>query len=420
MPSRRAAALLVLAASTLAACGAPTTPDGALRAGAPRGVSNLDVPRDAFRPEFEAILATIDQSYGLKTAKGIGVGDLRARFGPDIDRAASSEAFYAVLLRLFSALHNSHSGLVLPASAFAFAGMTTALVGDRLLVAAQPSDAVLADHGVGRGWEVAAIDDAPIAEWIAGRSELVSASTTQYGRVAAAAQATRRFWFEPVARRFTLRSPSGDAVTLEIRLDRPSAATAAPPLATSRAIGEIGYVSVDSLTGAVVAQFEAELSKVIDTPALILDLRRNTGGDSSLALPIIAHLIQQPTRVGWPSQLLQPASNLRYRGPVAVLIGPVTHSAAESLAHNLKDSGRATFIGSATAGSTGNGPQAFETTQGVVFRLATRPGIELSVSGAPTEGTGLAPDIVKEQLYEDFLAGRDTVLDFAVAYLGRI
>jgi len=210
MPSRRAAALLVLAASTLAACGDPTTPGGALRAGASRGVSNLDVPRDAFRPEFEAILATIDQSYGLKTAKGIGVGDLRARFGPDIDRAASPEAFYAVLLRLFSALHNSHSGLVLPAAAFGFAGMTTAVVGDRLLVASQPTDAVLADHGVGRGWEVAAIDDAPIAEWIAGRSELVSASTTQYGRVAAAAQATRRFWFEPVARRFTLCP--GDAV----------------------------------------------------------------------------------------------------------------------------------------------------------------------------------------------------------------
>jgi carboxyl-terminal processing protease len=109
---------------------------------------------------------------------------------------------------------------------------------------------------------------------------------------------------------------------------------------------------------------------------------------------------------------------LHYDGPVAVLVGPVTHSAAESLAHNLKDSGRATFIGSATAGSTGNGPQSYETPMGVVFRLATRPNIERSVSGAPTEGAGLAPDIVKEQTYQDFLAGRDTVLDFAVAFLG--
>jgi carboxyl-terminal processing protease len=418
MPSRRAA-LLVLAASALAACGHPTEPDGALRPGAPRGVSSLDIPRDSFRAEFEAVLATIDQSYGLKSAKGIDVGELRGRFGPDIDGAASPEAFYAVLVRLFAALHNSHSGLVLPASAFGFAGMTTTLVGDRLLVAGDPTDGLLVDHGVGRGWEVAAIDDVASADWIARRSELVSASTTQYGRVAAAAQATRRFWFEPVARRFTLRSPSGDAVTLEIRLDRAPAVAAAPALASSRAIGEIGYVAVDSLTGAVVAQFEAELSKMIDKPALVLDLRRNTGGDSSLALPIIAHLIRQPTRVEWPSQLLQPSSSLRYGGPMAVLVGPVTHSAAESLAHNLKDSGRATFIGSPTAGSTGNGPQAFETPQGVVFRLATRPGIERSVSGAPTEGAGLAPDIVKEQTYEDFLAGRDTVLDFAVAYLDR-
>jgi hypothetical protein len=256
MPSGRAAALLVLATSALAVCGHPTEPDGALRPGAPRGVSNLDVPRDAFRAEFEAILATIDQSYGLKGAKGIDVGELRGRFGPDIDRAASPEAFYAVLVRLFAALHNSHSSLVLPASAFGFAGMTASLVGDRLLVAGAPADAALVDHGVARGWEVTAIDDVALADWMAGRSELVSASTTQYGRVAAAAQATRRFWFEPAARRYTLRSPSGDAATLEIRLDRPPAAAAAPPLASSRAIGEIGYVSVDALTGGVVAQFE--------------------------------------------------------------------------------------------------------------------------------------------------------------------
>jgi carboxyl-terminal processing protease len=279
------------------------------------------------------------------------------------------------------------------------------------------ADSVLEDHGLARGWEITAIDDAPFSAWLAQRGAVVNASTLQYQRVAAARQATRRFWFEPVARRFTFKSPAGQTLTLEVRLDRRPEPTTALPLASSQTIDSFGYLAVNSLTGSVVSQFEAELANVFDRPGLILDLRRNTGGDSSLALPIIAHLIDRPTRVLWPTQLLQPASSLRFAGRIAVLVGPVTHSAAESLAHNLNDSGRATFVGSATAGSSGNGPQFFQTARGIVFRIPTRAGLELSVSGAPTEGAGLTPQIVKEQTYEDFLAGRDTVLDFAVTFL---
>jgi carboxyl-terminal processing protease len=377
-------------------------------------VSNLDIPTSAFREEFDAVLAGIDQHYGLKELKGVDTTELRARFGPEVERARSADEFYATLVRVFAMLRNSHSGLALPSGALAEAGMGTVLVGDRLVLTGEFSDPVLRDHGLERGWEITAIDDVPLAQWMAGRGELVNASTPQYERVAAAQQATRRFWFEPVARRFTFRSPAGASLTLELRLDRAPFAFGRQPLVSGRAIGEVGYVAVNSLTGDVVSQFEGELARSIDKPALILDLRLNSGGNSGLAHPIMAHLVQQPTRVEWPNQLLQPAATLRFGGSLAVLVGPITHSAAESLAHNLKDSGRATFIGTATAGSSGNGPQLFQTAHGLVFRLATRPGQELSVSGAPTEGVGLAPHVLREQTYGDYLAGRDTVLEYAV------
>jgi hypothetical protein len=386
---------------------------------APSGaVSNLIVPASAFRDEFEAVLAGIDQHYGLKELKRVDIADLRARFAPEIDRAGSADAFYATLVRLFATLHNSHSGLVLPSQALAEAGLGTVLIGDRLVLTGEIADPVLRDHGLDRGWEIAVVDDVPFTQWMAGRGQVVNASTPQYERVAAAQQATRRFWFEPVARRFTFRRPAGSSLMLEMRLDRAPFSFGRQPLVSGRALGEIGYLAVNSLTGDVVSQFESELGRLMDKPALILDLRSNTGGSSGLANSIVAHLIQQPTRVEWPNQLLQPATTLRFAGSLAVLVGPVTHSAAESLAHNLKDSGRATFIGTPTAGSSGNGPEVFQTPQGIVFRLATRPGQELSVSGAPTEGVGLAPHIVQEQTYGDYLAGRDTVLEHAVAFLG--
>src|SRR5262249_11744176 len=155
----------------------------------------------------------------------------RARFGPEIDRAGNPEVFYSVLVRLFAALHNSHSGLVLSAGAVADAGMGTELVGDRLLVTRAIADGVLADHGLARGWESSAIAGLPLASWLERRLEFVSASTIQYGRVAAARQATRRFWFEPAERRFTFRSPAGESLTLEVRLDRPLAAGGTAALA---------------------------------------------------------------------------------------------------------------------------------------------------------------------------------------------
>lgn len=390
---------------------------GSVQPAASGATSSLGIAPSAFREEFEAVLAGIDQHYGLKELKGVDTAALRARFGPEIERATNAEAFYATLVRLFATLRNSHSGLALPAGTVTEAGMGTMLVEGRLVLTGEFSDPLLPDHGLGRGWEITAIDDVPFAQWLAARGQLVNASTTQYERVAAARQATRRFWFEPAARRFVFRSPAGTSLVLELSLDRSPFGFGSQPLVAGRAHEEIGYVAVNSMTGDVVSQFEAELARWIDKPALILDLRLNQGGNSALAHPIMAHLIQQPARVLWPSQLLQPAASLRFAGAIAVLVGPITHSAAESLAHNFKDSGRATFVGTPTAGSTGNGPAFFQTTGGVVFRLATRPGQELSPSGAPTEGVGLAPQVLSEQTYADYLAGRDTVLEHAIALL---
>jgi C-terminal processing protease CtpA/Prc len=385
---------------------------------APAGAtSNIALPQSAFRQEFDAVLAGIDANYGLKDLKGVDAASLRARFSPEIERAANAEAFYATLIRLFAALRNSHSGLLLGSGTVAEAGMGTVLVEDRLLLTGEITDTLLSDHGLGRGSEITAIDDVPLVQWVTARAEMVSASTPQYARVAAAAWATRRYWFESVRRRFAFRSPGGAASTLELSLDRTPYTFGRVPLVSSREVEGVGYVAVNSMTGDVVSQFEGELARLIGLRALVLDLRSNQGGNSALGHPIMAHLIREPARVSWPGETLQPAASLRFAGPVAVLVGPITHSAAESLAHNLKDSGRATFIGAPTAGSTGNGPSTFQTPNGVVFRVATRPGQERSISGAPTEGVGLAPHVLREQTYADYLAGRDTVLQHALALL---
>ncbi len=378
---------------------------------------NLDVPARAFGEEFDAILGSIDARYAFKELKGVSVAELRTRFQPEVDRATGAEAFYATLTRLFAALHNSHSGLLLASSAFFQAGFESTLIGDRLYLTGAFANGTLAQRGLGRGWEVVSIDGSPFADWLAQRMEITSASTEHYARVAAAGDARRRYWYEPPVRHYRLVSPGGASLELDLPLDRPVTPSGSSTVVTSRLLGDVGYVAVNALGGDVVPQFETELAKVIDSPALVLDLRQNTGGSSDLGHPIVAHLIQQPTRVALPDRTLQPDPNLRYAGPLVVLVGPVTHSAAESLAYNLYDTHRATFIGGETAGSSGNGPECFQTRNGVVFRIPTRRDPDRSPSGAVMEGAGLRPDIFKEQTLEDFLAGRDTVLEFARSLL---
>ncbi len=100
------------------------------------------------------------------------------------------------------------------------------------------------------------------------------------------------------------------------------------------------------------------------------------------------------------------------------MISPYTFSAAESFALDIKESGNAILIGSATAGDTGNSPKTFHTTNGIYFRLPTRQPSK-SPKGFPMEGIGISPDYKVEQTVSDFMNSHDTVLDFTIALITK-
>jgi hypothetical protein len=147
----------------------------------------------------------------------------------------------------------------------------------------------------------------------------------------------------------------------------------------------------------------AALTLVAPADALILDLRSNGGGDPDTVAFVCSYLLEERThlntmyaRVGDrhdQSWSLPHVPGARFGGtkPVHVLTGPRTFSAAEELAYDLQQLGRATVVGETTRG--GAHPREGWTVHPNLE--ATIPvGRSINpVSGTNWEGTGVLPDV---------------------------
>lgn len=150
---------------------------------------------------------------------------------------------------------------------------------------------------------------------------------------------------------------------------------------------------------------------------IVLDLRDNIGGLASSMADIVGNflpphtLIATQTEAKGMSRLSVPSAATPTGVNVAVLIGPVTASAAEVTASALKHYKRATVVGWPSAGEV------------VVARTyGLRGGGEVQVpfaslvdaSGQELEGFGVTPDINLWNTLSDIRAGRDAPLACAI------
>lgn len=105
-----------------------------------------------------------------------------------------------------------------------------------------------------------------------------------------------------------------------------------------------------------------------------------------------------------------------FTGPCAVLTSRRTVSAAEDFLAMLRSNRRATVIGTPTCGTTGT-PMLLRLRCGGGARICS-VGYRL-LDGTEFLGCGIRPDIPMEPTPEDLLAGRDPVLEKAIALLSQ-
>ncbi|QIP12937.1 hypothetical protein G8759_10035 [Spirosoma aureum] len=204
--------------------------------------------------------------------------------------------------------------------------------------------------------------------------------------------------------------------------------------------GNVAYVQLNNFENdKALKGFEAAFDSIAVTNALILDIRQNGGGDSGYGWAILGFLTDKPMQTGsYSSRLYSPLRRARgetvvfepvetnehgwpangkklYKKPVVVLTSGQTFSAAEDFAVVFDVMKRGAIIGEPTGGSTGQ-PLAFSLPGGVMARVCTKR--DMYPDGTEWNAKGIQPTVLVRPRVADWQAGRDTVLEAALAHLG--
>ena len=205
-----------------------------------------------------------------------------------------------------------------------------------------------------------------------------------------------------------------------------------PPIETKMVKPDICYIKVSNFGSDKVVE---EFRKVFDnldltrTRGIILDVRYNLGGKGTHAYTLVSFLTDQPMEAskwksisyvpayrswgrptGWieggPS-LIAPRDGKRFSGPLVVLTGAGTFSAAEDFLVPLQYGKRAVLVGEKTGGSTGN-PINIRLPGGGSFMVVSKR--DTFPDGREFVGLGISPDLEVHPTQKDLLKGTDPVL----------
>jgi carboxyl-terminal processing protease len=359
---------------------------------------------------------------------------------PKVTATRDTLAYYRELMRFMALLHDGHSNVYpsrsLAERLYARPGLDTARI-EGAVVVTDVSDAAVAAAGVKPGDALLAIDGIPVAAYAARFvAPYQSASTSQdlelrtfaYGLLAG--DSSKRV-------RLTLRDSRGrqrDVVAARSGWRR-----------VHQTANESFEVRADGVAVLDASQFEDDAAlklleqhrdELMHAKAFVLDLRRNGGGSSDFGLAILSTLSHEPlpamafrvradnaftlTRISsvlW--QRLDSGDNgaspgSKFEGPVAVLIGPATFSAAEDTAATFKVMKRGLVVGLHSGGSTGQ-PALFDLPGGGHARICVkRDGYP---DGSDFVGAGIQPDIVVPATLAAVREGRDPTLERAAEAL---
>ena len=193
----------------------------------------------------------------------------------------------------------------------------------------------------------------------------------------------------------------------------------------------IGYVYYESFSDGIGdGNLDEVISHLMLCRGLIIDIRNNSGGNLTNAEKLAARFINEDTHVGYmrhktgkghndfsdmEEQWLKPSSNLRWQKNVCVLTNRKVYSAANEFVKYMSCLPAVTLVGDRTGGGAGL-PFSSSLPNGWAVRFSACPMYDRE--GQSTE-FGIEPDYDVALTDEDFLRGRDTIIEFARQLLAR-
>ncbi len=413
-------------------------------------VGSAQVQPDLARATFDSAWSTIDRTYWDTTFVRGRWRAIHDSLRPLAAAARDDESLRRVLGVLVAAPGQSHFGVIprelvpVPgggATARGGAGMDLRLADGRLVVWRVDSAGPAARAGFSPGLEVVAINGRSVDSL---RQSIAAATPDGF--------AADRLVLQIAAGR--LAGSVGDSVRIRtagardrvVSLAAPSGQVTQfgnlPALAVSVSSGvrevraaaggtrRIGVIGLTAWFPAVARDFDRAIDAARGLDGIVIDLRGNPGGVIGMLAGVAGHFIDTAASLGAvrgrqlsmrfavnPRRVtVDGTPTVPFRGPVGILIDPMTASTSEFFAAGLQALGRARVFGEVSAG------QALPS---LMVRLPNGDVLmhpiadHLDAAGRRVEGVGVRPDVMAPLVAADLRAGRDGPLDAALAWLAE-
>ena len=324
-------------------------------------------PKD-FRNDFEEMFNLVKERYVYKDEKHLNLDSIHTVYIQRLDTMQSKVAYSLLIKEFFGNLKCAHADNVSIEEPWFIQGDQIIVIDNRVFVDKPSNSAIKA--GLRDKDEIVSVDGVPVNKWVTDKSKYVSASTDA-ARYLYSAKNILWSYTDSVKRLDVIRQ--GKPLTLTIHLQSQYIPTKnkEQDVTWRKLSSQIGYIDVRSMVEGVDKQFSEALKSLNNLPYLIVDIRENTGGNSSVGDFIAQHLIKGERTI-WNGTKLSPS-----------------------------------------AGDTGGNPRLFKTTYGMYYWIPIGHPFKYSPKGFPLEGKGIKPHYLVPMKVNDFLLGKDTQLSYA-------
>ena len=366
---------------------------------------------------------------------------MRAWYGEQIAKTGDPSQAYALMNGMLGELEQSHLAIVPPGAQTRGETCSGTVAGPAMIPAevryidgeAVVVDAKLygLDSGIPAGAALVAVDDAQIADAIVKAGELahgpINASLTvrrivsQWLTCPSGASKTIRF----------VPAQGSEEQTATVACVEPELETTTfgnitqPTTVDVRMIQgtKVGYVAFNIWLVPLMPKIEAGLKQLRKKgmTSLIIDLRGNPGGVGFMVVPLARQLLAEDVNLGimhmreGQQEFNVTGSADAFAGEVIVLVDELSASTSEIFAQSMQDIGRVHVFGATTTPGLALPSLIEELPGGAMLQYVVAD--YQSPKGTSVEGNGVKPNTLVPETAADFAAGKDPVLDAAVAAL---
>ena len=375
-------------------------------------VDSVKISPENYDSNFKEINEIVRKNYSHLESKNIDLNALFLEVQKKILDSKTKKEYFNSLQYYFSELKNSHTRPFLMSYGI---NCSAKLVQNRLFLD-RVFDDLFIENGIQYGDEILQIDNIQASEWLEKQRQYVSSSTKEGELNSVVLFDVFSATFKD-SRVYSIKTQNG-IKQLNVNFTKPADYSHLlfrnEPKASGKVLNtETAYIEVKSMSGSAVQDFIKAYSQLYNYQNLIIDLRRNAGGNSDFGEQMARYLLSTKQTASVSRKKIKPKSN-SFKGTIYVLTDVLTGSAAESFVLDLRESGKAILVGSPTNGDTGNIPRVFTTEFGFTFGIPTRKPAQVSLKGFPMEGVGIPPHHKIKQTIEDYINKVDTVLEYTL------